>query len=208
MSDVIRLSLKSGNLKIKVNNDADAGLNEDQQEDYFDHQLQSQYEKGFIDGQNQLRAELENEYLMQLSEKTEEFNRILGMLEANLSEYDQAYDKIVIEAAVAIAEKIIKQQISKQSIITDTLRESVKKIIGANEILIRVNPADHNEIHSGHGTPLLEESFSKIKFEIDEKLEPGGCMVETEIGNVDARISTQINEIKKQLEASFLSQSV
>lgn len=208
MSDVIRINLKAGNLKVKLNSDENESIQGDEEEDYFRHQLQSHYEKGFQDGQQQIRYELEKEFSARLAEKTQEFNRILAMLEANLSEYDQAFDKIVIETSIAIAEKILKREIKKESIISDTLRESVKKIIGANEILIRINPDDHNEVYSDGSSPMLEESFSKIKFEIDDKLEPGGCMVETEIGNVDSRISTQISEIKKQLEASFTNQII
>ncbi|MGE5499340.1 MAG: FliH/SctL family protein [Syntrophothermus sp.] len=202
MSDVIRLNMKAGNLKIKLNKDEDS-FSANTEEDYFAHQLQSQYDKGFNDGQNQLRNELAQEYEQRLNERTDEFNRILGSLEANLSEYDQAFDKIVIETAFMIAEKIVKHEISRGSVISNSLRESIKKILGANEIIIRINPADHGEIHASDNNIMMSEDFSKIKFEIDEKLEVGGCMIETEIGNVDARISTQLNEIKKQLEASF-----
>ncbi|MBZ0199159.1 MAG: hypothetical protein K8H86_04775 [Ignavibacteriaceae bacterium] len=42
-----------------------------------------------------------------------------------------------------------------------------------------------------------------MKFEPDDTLDMGGCFIETEIGNVDARLSTQINEIKKQLELTL-----
>lgn len=207
MSDVVRLNLKSGNVKLKFTNEPEEIPEENKEEDYFTHQLQDSYERGFRDGQSQLRDELEQNYIAQLSEKTQEFNKILAMLEANLSEYDQAFDKVVLETALMIAEKIVRREINRESIITNTLRDSVKKIIGANDILIKINPVDHNQVQSVHNSPLLEGTFSKIKFELDENLEPGGCLVETEIGNVDSRITTQINEIKKQLEASFINQA-
>ncbi|MDP4173245.1 MAG: FliH/SctL family protein [Bacteroidota bacterium] len=207
MSDVVRLNLKSGNVKLKFTNEPEEIPDENKEEDYFTHQLQDSYERGFKDGQNQLRDELEQNYIAQLSEKTQEFNKILAMLEANLSEYDQAFDKVVLETALMIAEKIVRREINRESIITNTLRDSVKKIIGANDILIKINPVDHNQVQSVQNSPLLEGTFSKIKFELDENLEPGGCLVETEIGNVDSRITTQINEIKKQLEASFINQA-
>lgn len=209
MSNVIKLNQKAGSVKVKLNSDVNELNKANDEDDYFRHQLELHYEKGFRDGQNQVRQELEAVFISQLSEKTDEFNRILAALEANLSEYDQAFDKIVIESAIAIAEKIVKHEISKESIITGTLRDSIKKIIGANEILIRINPADHKEVYSSEGgSPVLDESLAKIKFEIDDKIEPGGCIVETEIGNVDSRILTQINEIKKQLEANFTSQVI
>ena len=37
-------------------------------------------------------------------------------------------------------------------------------------------------------------------------IEKGGCFVETELGNIDARISSQLNEIIKQLELNFVKE--
>ena len=47
------------------------------------------------------------------------------------------------------------------------------------------------------------KSFSKIKFESDERIETGGCFIETEIGNVDGRIVPQLKELKKQFEETY-----
>ena len=47
----------------------------------------------------------------------------------------------------------------------------------------------------------MDDSFARIKFEPDERIDKGGCFVETEIGNVDARISTQLNELKRQFDS-------
>lgn len=210
MSDVVKLNLRSGAVKIKFNSEFDIETEHQEEprreEDYIQLQMQNYYEKGYAEGQRVTALELEKEFTEKLVEKTEEFNGILSAIEANLSEYDQAFDKIVIDVAVAIAEKIVRHEISKETIITPTLQESVKKILGANEVLIKINPRDYAVLHSGSQNILLEESFSKIKFEQDEKIEPGGCIVETEIGNVDSRINTQISETKKYLEAHFNNQ--
>jgi flagellar biosynthesis/type III secretory pathway protein FliH len=49
----------------------------------------------------------------------------------------------------------------------------------------------------------MKDSFSKIKFEKDDRIELGGCFVESEIGNADGRISSQLNELKRKLESGF-----
>jgi flagellar biosynthesis/type III secretory pathway protein FliH len=46
----------------------------------------------------------------------------------------------------------------------------------------------------------MKDSFSKIKFEQDDRIELGGCFIESEIGNADGRISSQLNELKRKLE--------
>ncbi|MGE5352064.1 MAG: FliH/SctL family protein [Acidobacteriota bacterium] len=214
MSDVVKLNLRAGAVKIKFNSEFDA-VPEDmpeneaapaKEEDYIQLQLQNYYDKGFQEAQRLTATELEKQYTQSLIERTEEFNRILSAIESNLSEYEQSFDKIVTEVAVAIAEKIVRHEIQKESIINSTLRESVKKILGANEVIIKINPQDFQSLHSEQEGILLEESFSKIKFEQDEKIEPGGCVVETDIGSVDSRILTQITEIKKHLDNHFNNQ--
>lgn len=213
MSDVVKLNLKkSGAVKIKFNSEFDAVADDmpesasAKEEDYIQLQLQNYYEKGFQEAQRLTAIEMEKEYTQRLIEKTEEFNRILSAIESNLSEYEQSFDQIVTEVAVAIAEKIVKREISKETIISSTLRDSVKKILGANEVIIKINPQDYQSLHSDQEGILLEESFSKIKFEQDDKIEPGGCVVETDIGSVDSRIATQISEIKKHLDNHFNNQ--
>lgn len=215
MSDVVKLKFRSGAVKVKFNSEFDAvpedmndgGLQEPvKEEDYIQLQLQNYYDKGFQEAQRLTSLELEKEYTQRLVEKTEEFNRILSAIEANLSEYEQAFDSVVTEVAVAIAEKVVRHEISKETTISSTLRESVKKILGANEVIIKINPHDYRSLHSVEGGILLEESFSKIKFEQDEKIEMGGCVVETDIGSVDSRIATQISEIRKNLDNHFNNQ--
>ncbi|HEX2960367.1 MAG TPA: FliH/SctL family protein [Ignavibacteriales bacterium] len=214
MSDVVKLNLRTGAVKIKFNSEFDT-VPEDKaeneaapakEEDYIQLQLQNYYDKGFQEAQRLTATELEKEYTQRLIEKTEEFNRILAAIETNLSEYEQSFDSIVTEVAVIIAEKIVRHEISKESVISSTLRESVKKILGANEVIIKINPKDFASLHSDQEGVLLEESFSKIKFEQDDKIETGGCIVETDIGSVDSRIATQISEIKKHLDNHFNNQ--
>lgn len=204
MSEIIRLNMKSNSVKAKLREAAQTeDLEMESAADELSRQYQVYYEKGYSDGQNAIRLELEKDFTSRLLDKTEEFNKILLSLEDNLKNYEQAFDKIIIDVSVAIAEKILKKEIEKEALITTSLKDSIRKVLGANEILIKINPKDYNILQQDSSNLLLEESFNKIKFEHDDRIEPGGCFVETEIGNVDSRISTQLMEIKKQLESSF-----
>ena len=65
---------------------------------------------------------------------------------------------------------------------------------------IKVNTSDYDYIVSEDIPIPYKNNFAKVKIEISDMVEKGGCLIETEIGNIDARISTQINEIIRQLE--------
>ncbi len=57
------------------------------------------------------------------------------------------------------------------------------------------------------GLTVLVTSFinAQIKFEKDERIEQGGCFIESEIGNADGRISSQLNELKRKFETAINS---
>jgi flagellar assembly protein FliH len=208
MSNVIKINGRAGGIKVKIKGEGeeDEAVNrEPSQEEYFQKQLQNYFEKGRAEGYNKARQELEQAFNDELINRAAEFEKILQTLENNLKGYEEVFDKIVINVAMLIAEKLVKSEIDKKTIISENLRESIRKVLGANEIKIKLNPKDHEIVNSEGNNLLLDESYSKIKFELDKNIEPGGCYVATEIGNVDSRISTQLNEIKRQLETSFIN---
>jgi flagellar assembly protein FliH len=96
--------------------------------------------------------------------------------------------------------------VENKTAIQNTLKEAVRKILGANEIIIKINPQDYNSITQDGTQKDLEKNFSKIRFEQDENIDMGGCLIESETGNVDARISTQLDEITKQLKNNIVNE--
>jgi flagellar assembly protein FliH len=208
MSSIIKISGRTGGIKVKIKGDGEddtAANHEPSQEEYFQKQLHNNFEKGKTEGYNKARKEFEESFKRELIKRAEEFEKILRTLENNLKGYEEVFDKIVINVAVLIAEKLVKHEIDKNSTITNNLKESIRKVLGANDIRIKLNPKDHEIINSDGKNLILDESYSKIKFELDKNIEPGGCYIETEIGNVDSRMSTQLSEIRRQLETSFIN---
>ena len=100
-----------------------------------------------------------------------------------------------------LTEKILRRQLLQQSSIKEILEDSLQKVIGANEIIVRMNTHDFEEILSEGKNYNMGDSFSKIRFEKDDRIEVGGCFIESEIGNADGRISSMFNELKKKFDS-------
>ncbi len=202
MSDVVRLKIKGKSLKAKIAGDDQSLMGEENSfgEDNFKNELENQYKLGFEEGANSAKLETEKYFNEQLDLKQKEFYNILAQFDEQMSEMEKSFGHIVIQVAKKIAKKIVKKELELNSKINETLQESLKKVIGANEVFIKLNPKDYSEI-------ITESSeykkFSKISFEQDDSIQIGGCLVETDIGNVDARIATQINQIEKAVELSL-----
>jgi len=169
-----------------------------------DQELKRRYQQGFEAGFNTAKKELESEFDDMMLKKSEEFYRILESFEEKLTGYESMFDTLVIKLAVKISEKIIRDEIKNHSTIENSINEAVKKVIGANQVHIKMNPADYELINSNGKAVMIERNFDKVKFEVTDNVEEGGCVIETEIGNVDARIQSQIEAISAQLESAFL----
>ena len=204
MSSIIKVGASSKRLNVQLKNPLETtGIETEREEIFFQRQIQQSYEKGFSDGQKSAFEKLEKEYKDKISIKYFDIDNIISSLDKSISGYGDVFEKVVIDLAVSIAEKILKREIAERSIINETLSEAVKKVLGSNKVLVKINPADLAVLNDGERNHLTDFSFSKIQFEPDERIERGGCFIETEIGNVDARISSQFSELKKLLEANI-----
>ncbi len=114
----------------------------------------------------------------------------------------------LLNLAVQIAEKIIRREVETdptvvQRIAEDALRHAVDK----HHLRIRVNPEDLETLQAA--APELQAALDDIReFEIvpdrrggDRRMARGGCLIETESGIIDARIETQLEEVRERLTA-------
>ena len=210
MSNVIKInSAASKKLSIRFKNEIEE-LEERKKpvQNQLEVQLKEKYEEGFNNGYENARNEIEKIYKDRFIKKVDEFNKILNTVDEKITGYDGEFENLVIRLSFEIAQKITRREIQKESIIEDVLKDALRKILGANSVIIKIHPQDYKILNEGSEKKLFfDESFSKMKFEQDDRIEQGGCVVETEIGNVDGRISSQLNELKKYFDSNLIVQT-
>jgi flagellar assembly protein FliH len=206
MSDIIKLNARSKKAGVKV---AGIGNVEDAktETDYLKKQLDDYYLLGYREAQEKTRRDVELEFGDKLFRKYEEVHRILQQFDESFTEYELTFEKLVIETAFEVAKKIIQREISRETIINDNVRSAINKVMGANEVRLKMHPSDTDQLSEDSKKLIHGGSFNKIKIEPDERIEQGGCLIETEIGSVDARISTQLNEMQRFLEDSLIKKN-
>jgi len=203
MSDTLKISIKSKRIKAVIADKRVEFIESEEvskKEDIIAEQLEMRYQNGFQEGYEEAKKELEKNFTDKLISQSEEYYKILSNLENKISDYETEFDEIVARVSIKVAEQILHRELKEQSTIVSVLKASLSKILGANKIMIKVNPKDFDLLNTSDIVNKLNAGLAKIKIEIDDNIEIGGCVIETEIGNVDGRISTQINEIKKRFE--------
>lgn len=206
MSDVIKLNSRSKRASVKVSGVGNE--TETQSEtDLIKKQLEEYYALGYKEAQEKTRRDVEREYTDKLVRKYEEVYKILQQFDESFIDYEKAFEKLVIETAFEVAKKVVQREISHETVINENVRIAINKIMGANEVRLKLNPADLDQLTEASKNLIHGSSFNKIKIESDLRIEQGGCLIETEIGSVDARISTQLGEMQKQLEDSLIKKN-
>lgn len=200
MSNVIKLNSKSSRINVKISDESFAPLDNNQKDNSLELELHNRYIAGFNDGQKDALAKLQKEYSEKLKVKYNQLDELMKKLTEQYENQSSLFSQLVIDTSFAIAEKIIQREIEKESNILNVIEACLKKVLTANNILIKLNPQDYEFVSSDLKELNKSIDVSKIKFEKDDLIQKGGCLVETEIGNADARIASQLNEIKRKLE--------
>jgi flagellar assembly protein FliH len=101
---------------------------------------------------------------------------------------------------VRIAEKLLGEALRLDpSTVTRIVGECLRRSAGAKRIVLRVHPSDLALVESAMPRLRALAESECLALEPDPSLEAGGCLVETEVGQVDGRISAQLREIEKAL---------
>lgn len=107
----------------------------------------------------------------------------------------------VLNLAIGIAEKVIHREVqTNHEIFLSVLKESVRNILDREGMKVRLNPKDYDYMLEVN--PGMLQGFEGIKdpsFEKDNSLARGDVVVETLFGEVDARIESQLDELKAAL---------
>jgi flagellar biosynthesis/type III secretory pathway protein FliH len=129
--------------------------------------------------------------LEQLSEK---------IMEAELSKEKALNDAEpqIIRMVMDIAEKVIGREVAEGAVV-DVVKKAITQAVG-RKIVVRIHPMDMPILKDREKdlATVLDQTQS-VAIKEDEQIPPGGCVVETEMGAVDARLETQLAAIKKAL---------
>ena len=78
--------------------------------------------------------------------------------------------------------------------------QALKKVKGRGEVTIRVNLEDA-KLTTAHISDFIKavENIKGITVVEDSSVDKGGCIVETDFGAIDARISSQLTELETKI---------
>ncbi len=110
-------------------------------------------------------------------------------------------ERQLIDLVLLISKKVVKVISEKaHAVVVANVKEALKKVSGETEITIKVNTKDL-EITTKHKDSLIKkiEGIKHVTIEEDSRVDPGGCIIETSFGDIDARIQRQLGLLEDRI---------
>ncbi len=105
-----------------------------------------------------------------------------------------------VRLALAIAKKIIGIEAAAGEAICHVVKAAMEKVGDPRGLTLKLNPQDVDAIRRCDPASLLGDTVdAPFRIESDDGIARGGCVIETRLGDVDARIDQQINIVEALL---------
>lgn len=146
-------------------------------------------EQGIETGKAEVQRVIERFHVV-LSKAIERRNEIIAESEGQ-----------VVSLVLSIAKKVIKVISENQkNVVVNNIVQSLKRLQQKSDVIVRVNLSDV-EMATKHKEDILKsaERVESITIAEDSTVDPGGCIIETDFGEIDARISSQLREIEDRI---------
>ena len=111
----------------------------------------------------------------------------------------------IVELALDIAEKLVAEHVKlNPKTVTNIAKKALLLAVEREHIVIRVNAEDLEVMKAAKEDLMCAmDGIQKIELIADRRIKRGGCVLETNAGNIDAGIESQLNEVKQSLRGAI-----
>lgn len=109
----------------------------------------------------------------------------------------------IVNLVIDVAKKVIGEEINlNRQVVTQVAATAIAQVRSGDPLTIRVNPQDVETLMD-YWNDALGENPGERHWQIvaDRRVRAGGCIIDTEAGQVDAQIDTQLVRIRNAFEA-------
>lgn len=197
-AQVIKTDAELAAQEIQKSAQADAQKMLDEAKKSVDSLRQKASEEGFEQGRE---AGYKDGYA-EAERLVERMHKMVDSVMQRREEILNETERQIVELVVLISRKVVKViSENQQSVILSNVLSALKKVKGRGDVVIRVN-MDDVKLTTAHIKDFIGrvESIKGITVMEDSSVEKGGCIVETDFGAIDARISSQLTELEEKIQ--------
>ena len=134
----------------------------------------------------------------------EKLARLESQAAALAAERQEFFDRIeaeLVRLSIVIAEKVIGRELElTPETVLDVVRSAMKRLRERETLRLSVNPRDLDTVKNARDDLISAvDGVRKLEVVEDRRVDPGGCVIESPSGTLDARMKTQIDEVSRAL---------
>ena len=135
--------------------------------------------------------------------------KLTGELEALKREAFEGQEEKILELAFAIAEKVVHgEAAARRDVVLNVLKAAAGRILDKDKVRIRISPKDYDRLAEVHPSAVQGlEALRSAVLEKDDSIRPGGAVIETPFGEVDARLDSQLAEVRSALYRACVAEA-
>lgn len=164
----------------------------------YDEGHQQGFQEGFAQGHQASTLEME-QAVNQTIAKTQQ---ILAAAEQAAKEMIVAAEAQIVDIALAVARKILAYEIAENPmVVLPLVKATLQKVSDQEDVVIRVSLEDFDAVLLAKtDLQMMLGREHALKIVVDRTIESGSCVIDTSYGTVDARIDTQFETIRRNLQ--------
>jgi flagellar assembly protein FliH len=153
--------------------------------------LDEAHRQGYAAGVEQARADNEG--------RLQALQQLIGSMRGALSDGIVGAEDLIVEIAFEAVCRIIGDAVGRRDGVLAVVREVIRGVRERENLVVRVAPQDYELIAGERQRLLRNGDANHIELASDERIELGGCLVETSGGTLDGRLETQLQRLRDTL---------
>ncbi len=184
---------------IEAREQIDNWWQEQRQQD--EHLIEAMRSQGFQQGFDEGKVQAELDLQVQIEQMMKEAQEVLKVAYVAKDQIIQEAEPFLVELACGIAEKVIDKQLTVEPEHTlELIRQNLARKREQGMIALCVAPEQFAFVQAAREELSLSiDSQAELQILPDATVKDKGCVIRSSFGSVDARIDTQLSEIKKEL---------
>ncbi|MDR2806677.1 MAG: HrpE/YscL family type III secretion apparatus protein [Puniceicoccales bacterium] len=155
---------------------------------YYESEAKRGYEKGYATGKAQM---------------TQQLIEIAGKSSNDFKQLENSIVSLVLKAL-----RRIIGDFDQGELIVRVVRQALKMVKNQREAILKISPQDSQAVRDRLNEILADGFVDYLEITPDSRLAPGTCILETDIGVIDASLEVQLEAIENAFKAAASQQSL